>query len=168
MQVLGTAVLAILYPIGNPFYSLGLMLFEAGVLLCAGCLYSEQAWSKKLLLGAVLAGIGFQVYGLYAPEEYAGTVIICGIGLVCAGAAGIAGQEACYFKYREGWIVMFLLPLLVLANLFGKENSVLNAIGFSVLFIALLLLTGKKLRQPLAAQPITACSTTSCKPTNSP
>ena len=33
MQVLGAAVLAVLYPLESPFYTVGIMLFNAGALL---------------------------------------------------------------------------------------------------------------------------------------
>jgi uncharacterized membrane protein len=161
MQVLGAAVLAVLYPLGNPFYSLGIMLFEAGVLLAAFSFFRENSWTKKIIGAATLAGVSLQVYGFYAPEEYAGPIILGGIGFVCAGAAGMAGKEACCSKYREGWILMIVLPALVLANLFGKENLLLNAAGFAVVFLALLSLTGKKLRQPLAAQELSSSEVSS-------
>lgn len=150
MQVLGTALLAVLYPLGNPFYSIGIMLFESGVLLSAVFFFYEKLWAKKTLLVTVLAGIVLQVYGLYAPEEYAGSIIIGGIGIVCAGAAGMAGKEAYCFKYREGWLLMlFGFPVMVLVNLLGKENRLFNSIGFSLVFLLLLSLTGKKLKQSL-------------------
>jgi hypothetical protein len=43
--------------------------------------------------------------------------------------------------------MMSVLPVMVLANLLGKENHVFNALGLSVLFLLLLSLTGKKLKK---------------------
>src|SRR5512139_1208994 len=77
LQVLGAAVLAVLYPLGSPFYSAGIMLFELGALLSAITLLVRKSWIKKLLLGAVLAGIPVQAAGmLFAPPELAGTVVL--------------------------------------------------------------------------------------------
>jgi uncharacterized integral membrane protein len=150
MQVLGAAVLAVLYPLENPFYTVGIMLFEAGVILSAAYLLVWISWIKKIIFGAVVAGIALQVAGLYAPEEHAGSIIIGGIGIVCAGAAGMAGKEAYCFRYREGWLLMLAgFPLLALANLFAKENRIFNAVGFAALFLMLLFLAGKKLKEPL-------------------
>jgi uncharacterized integral membrane protein len=149
LQVLGAALLAVLYPLENPFYTVGIMLFEVGVLLSALYLLVWRLWIRITILASVVAGIIFQVAGFYVPEQYAGTVIIGGIGLVCAGAAGIAAKEAYCFKYREGWLLMSGFPIMVLINLLGKENHIVNSVGFSVLFLLLLSLMGKKLRQPL-------------------
>lgn len=161
IQLLGAAILAVLYPLGNPFYSLGIMLFEVGVLLSAASLIRKRSWVGKAIGTTVLAGIALQVSGFYAPEEYAGILLLSGIGLVCAGAAGIAGKEACCTGYREGWILMLVLFLLVAANLFGRENQIFNAVGFSALFLILLSLAGKKLRQPLAADASSICGSSS-------
>jgi uncharacterized integral membrane protein len=110
-------------------------------------------------MGSILIGIPVQILGwMYAPEQYAVSVIIAGIGLVCAGAGGMAGKEAYCFAYREGWALMWLYALLVLANLTGLYHPVLNALGFSAAFLLLLSLTGKKLRQPVLAK----CATNVC------
>lgn len=159
MQVFGSALLAVLYPLDSPFYTVGVMIFEAGVLLSAFYLLVRMTWIKKTILASVLAGIALQAFGLYAPEEYAGSIIIGGIGIVCVGAAGMAGKEAYCFKFREGWLLMLLgFPIMVLANLLGKENHVFNSMGFSVLFLLLLSLTGRKLKEPLVSK----CSATGC------
>ena len=150
LQVLGAALLAVLYPMRSPYYSAGIMLFEVGVLLAALYLLVWISWIRKIVLSSVLIGLPIQIYGaLAAPPESAGIAIIAGIGLVCAGAAGIVGKEAYCFSYREGWALMWLFPALVLLNLFGKEQIVLNALGFSTLFLLLLSLVGKKLRTPV-------------------
>ena len=159
LQVLGTAVLAVLYPLQSPFYTVGIMIFDAGVLLSAVYLLVWMSWVKTTILGSVIIGIGLQIGGLYAPEQYVGTVIIGGIGLVCAGAAGIVGKEAYCFGYREGWLLMLLgFPFTVLANLLGKENRIVNSLGFSVVFLLLLSLVGKKLRQRL----LSSCTKNVC------
>ena len=160
-QVLGAAVLAVLYPLGSPFYTLGIMLFNAGALLSGIYLLVWMSWVKKIILGSVLIGIPLQVLGwLYAPEQYAVSVILIGIGLVCVGAGGMVGKEAYCFAYREGWMLLWLYPLLVLTNLFGISHTVFNALGFSAAFLLLLSLTGKKLKQPLLSK----CSTGVCEP----
>lgn len=161
LQVLGAAVLAVLYPMRSPFYSAGIMLFEFGVLLAALYLLVWISWIRKIVLGSVFAGIPLQVYGaVAAPPEIAGPVIIAGIGLVCVGAACMAGKEAYCFSYREGWALMWLLPTMVIVNLLWREQIVLNALGFSLFFLLLLSLVGKKLRQPLLAR----CTTDVCTP----
>jgi uncharacterized integral membrane protein len=151
MQVLGAGILAVLYPLESPFYTIGIMFFEAGTVLSAVYLLVWMTWIKKVILGSIVAGIALQVAGSYAPEQYAGSIIIGGIGLVCAGAAGMAGKEAYCFAWREGWILMWLYPVIILANLIWNVSLAVNALAFSALFILNLFLTGKKLKQPLLA-----------------
>jgi uncharacterized integral membrane protein len=159
IQVIGAAMLAVLYPLGSPFYSAGIMLFEAGALLSAFYLLVWMSWIKKIILGSVLIGIPLQVIGwMYAPEQYAASVILAGIGLVCVGAGGMAGKEAYCFAYREGWMLMWLYPVLILANLTGIGHPVFNSLGFSAAFLLLLSLTGKKLKQPLLSK----CTAVAC------
>jgi uncharacterized integral membrane protein len=160
LQVLGAAVLAVLYPLASPFYTAGIMLFEIGVLLSAIYLLVWTSWVKRIILGSVLIGLMLQVAGYFvAPEQYAGSVLVAGIGFVCAGTAGMVGKEAYCFGYREGWLLMmFGFPIMVLANLLGRENRIFNSIGFSILFILLLSLVGKKLNQKL----LRACTTNVC------
>ncbi len=150
VQVLGTAVLAVLYPLQSPFYTVGIMLFDAGVLLSAVYLLVRTSWVRRVILGLAIIGIGLQIGGFYLPEEHVGRALLAGIGFVCAGAAGIAGTEAYCFGYPEGWLLMlFGFPFMMLANLLGKEDRILNSLGFSVLFLLLLSFTGKKVRQQL-------------------
>ena len=150
LQVLGAAILAVLYPLESPFYTIGIMLFEAGVLLSAIFLLVWMSVVKKFIIGSVVTGIALQLAGFYVQEQYAGLMIIAGIGLVCGGACGMAGKEAYCFGYREGWLLMLLaFPFMVLANLFGKENHIFNSLGFTLLFLLLLSLMGKKLKQRL-------------------
>jgi uncharacterized integral membrane protein len=160
MQVLGAAVLAVLYPIESPFYTVGIMLFEAGALLSAIYLLVWMRSVKIVILGSIFLGLILQAAGyFYAPEHYAGTVMIAGIGFVCVGAAGIAGKEAYCFGYREGWLLLTVVfPLVVLVNLLGKENHLFNSLGFSVLFLLILSLTGKKLKQKL----LSSCTANVC------
>ena len=148
LQVFGAATLAVLYPLESPFYTIGIMLFEAGALLSGIFLLVWMSVVKKTIIGLIVTGIALQVAGFYVQEQYAGLMIIAGFGLVCAGAAGMVGKEAYCFGYREGWLLMLLaFPFMVLVNLFGKEDHVLNSIGFSVIFLLLLSLVGKKLKQ---------------------
>ena len=160
MQVLGAALLAVLYPLENPFYTVGIMLFEAGVFLSAIYLLVWMRLVKTFILVTVIIGLTLQVAGsFFVPEHHAGSVIIVGIGFVCIGAAGMAGKEAYCFGYREGWLLaMIVFPVMVLANLLGRENLVFNSVGFSILFLLLLSLTGKKLKQRL----LSPCSTNVC------
>jgi uncharacterized integral membrane protein len=160
IQVFGLALLAVLYPLENPFYTAGIMLFEIGVLLSAVYLLVWMRSVKKFIVSSVIIGLIMQVAGsIIAPEQYAAPVIIAGIGLVCVGASGMMGKEAYCFGYREGWLLaMFGLPALVLANLFGRENRVFNSVGFSIVFLLLLSLTGKKLKQRL----LSSCTTNVC------
>jgi len=165
IQVLGTAALAVLYPLESPFSTIGILVFNVGALLSAIYLLVWMSWIKKIILGSVVIGIPLQVLGwMYAPEQYAVSVIIAGIGLVCVGAGGMAGKEAYCFAYREGWMLMWLYPVLVLANLMGIAHPVLNALGFSAAFLLLLSLVGKKLKQPL----LSPCSTNVCKTPEQP
>jgi len=159
LQVLGAAILAVLYPLQSPFYTIGIMLFEAGVLLSGIFLLVWMSVVKKVVIGSILTGIALQIAGFYVQEQYAGSMLIAGIGLVCAGAAGMVGKEAYCFGYREGWLLMLLaFPFMVLVNLLGKENHVLNSIGFSIVFLLLLSLVGKKLKQRL----LSPCTTNVC------
>ena len=162
LQLLGAAVLAVLYPLESPFYTTGIMVFEAGVLVSALFLLVRMSWIKKIIMGSVLCGLAMQVAGsFFVPEQYAGSAIVGGIGFVCAGAAGMAGREAYCFGCREGWLLMVAgFPIMVLGNLIGKENRVFNMLGFSALFLLLLSLAGKKLRQRLSA----SCTTGVCGP----
>src|SRR5450759_4376801 len=87
IQVLGTALLAVLYPLESPFYTIGIMLFDAGVLLSAIYLLVWMRSVKIFIVGSVIIGLVLQVAGtVFAPEHYAGSVIIAGIGFVCIGA----------------------------------------------------------------------------------
>lgn len=160
LQVLGAAVLAVLYPLENPLYSAGIMLFELGVLLSATYLLVWMSWVKKIILGSVLIGLVLQVVAsLIGPEQYAGSALMAGIGFVCAGAAGMVGKEAYCFGYREGWLLMMIgFPVMVLENIIGRENRIFNSLGFSVLFLLLLSLTGKKLKQRL----LSSCTANAC------
>ena len=160
LQVLGAALLAVLYPLESPFYTIGIMLFEAGVLLSAIYLLVWMRPIKIFILGSVVIGIGLQIAGtLIVPEQYAGTAIIAGIGLVCVGAGGMVGKEAYCFGYKEGWVLMLVgYPVMVLLNLLAKENRIFNSLGFSVLFLLLLSITGKKLKLPLLSK----CTTNVC------
>jgi len=54
--------------------------------------------------------------------------------------------------------MMLGFPLMVLTNLLGKEHRIFNSLGFSVLFLLLLSLVGKKLQQQL----LLSCTTDSC------
>jgi len=159
LQSLGAAVVAVLYPLENPFHTAGIMIFEVGVLMSAIYLLVWMSWVKKAIVGSAVMGITLQVLGLYAPEQFAGTVMIAGAGFVCATSAGMAGKEAYCFGYREGRLMMFGFPIVVLANLIGRENRVFNSLGFSVLFLLLLSLTGKKLQQRL----LSSCTTNVCR-----
>ena len=98
VQVLGLGALAVLYPLSNPFYTAGIMLFELGVLLSAVYLLVWMSWVKKIILGSVLIGISLQVAGYFAPEQYAGSVIIAGIGFVCVGAASAPRPRTCRMR----------------------------------------------------------------------
>lgn len=160
LQVLGAALLAVLYPLESPFYTAGIMLFETGVLLSAAYLLVWMRSVKKFIVSSVIIGLILQVAGdFFVPEEYAGSVMILGIGFVCVGAAGMVGKEAYCFGYREGWILALIgFPAVVLANLIGKENIIFNSLGFSIIFLLLLSLTGKKLKQRLLSK----CTTDVC------
>ncbi len=71
----------------------------------------------------------------------------------------MAGKEAYCFGYREGWLLMMLgFPIMVLENFIGNENRIFNSLGFSILFLLLLSLTGKKLKQRL----LSSCTTNAC------
>lgn len=161
IQVLGAGILAALYPIGHPMYTIGIMVFELGALVSGITLRVWITWIRKVILGAIVAGILVQILGLYfAPAEHALTVTFAGIGLICIGAAGMAGKEAYCFAFREGWILMWLYPFMVFMNLLGIMHQVLNAMAFSIHFLLLLSLAGKKFKQPLlSARTTTACDT---------
>lgn len=154
VQVFGLCLLAVLYPLANPFYTLGIMLFEAGVLLSALFLLVWAGWIKKIVLGSVLIGIPLQVAGNFTQPEYAVPIMILGLGLVCVGAAGMAGKEAYCFALREGWILMWMYPVVILINLIAAGHRVVNSLAFSSLFLLMLSLMGRKMNQPL----VVACA----------
>jgi uncharacterized integral membrane protein len=135
------------------------MLFETGVLLSAIYLLVWMRPVKIFIVSSVIIGFIMQVAGYFAAPEHAGLVMIAGVGLVCVGASGMVGKEAYCFGYREGWLLaVFGFPIMVLANLVGRENRIFNSLGFSILFLLLLSLIGKKLKQPLLSK----CSTDVC------
>jgi hypothetical protein len=115
---------------------------------------------KKFILISVVIGLIVQVAGYFAAsEQHAATVMIFGIGLVCAGASGMVGKEAYCFGYWEGWLLALAgFPVMALVNLAARENVIFNSLGFSMLFLLLLSLTGKKLKQPLLSK----CTTDVC------
>ncbi len=159
-QVLGAALLAVLYPPGNPFYTTGIIVFEAGVLLSAVYLLVWMRSVKTFILIMVIIGLAIQAFGpVFAAGRSSGPVMIAGIGFVCIGASGIVGKEAYCFGYREGWGLVIMFPIMVLVNLLGGANIIFNSIGFSILFLLLLSLTGKKLRQRL----LSPCSKNVCE-----
>ena len=159
IQVFGLALLAVLYPLESPFYTTGIMLFETGVLLSAIYLLVWMRPVKIFIVSSVIIGFIMQVAGYFAAPEHAGLVMIAGVGLVCVGASGMVGKEAYCFGYREGWLLaVFGFPIMVLDNLVGRENRIFNSLGFSILFLLLLSLIGKKLKQPLLSK----CSTDVC------
>jgi hypothetical protein len=157
LQVLGAAILSVLYPLQSPFYTVGIMLFEAGALLSALFLPAWKPAVKKLIIGSIAAGLALQIAGFHAQEQNAGLMIIAGLGLVCSAAAGMAGKEAYCFGYWEGWLLIPAFPFMVLVNLFCKENHALNSVGFSLVFLLLLSLAGKKLKRPLLSTATNAC-----------
>lgn len=160
LQVLGAGLLAVLYPVESPFYTAGIMLFEVGVLLSSVYLLVWMRPVKKIIVGSVLIGLTVQIAGsLLIPEQHAGQAIITGIGLVCVGASGMVGKEAYCFRYKEGWLLAALgFPVMVLANLLARENVIFNSLGFSLVFLLLLSLTGKKLKQRV----LSSCSPSVC------
>ncbi len=159
VQALGAGVLAVLYPLESPFYTAGIMLFEVGVLVSAVYLLIWMRSIKKLIVSSVVIGLVIQSAGYFsAPEQYAGSTLITGIGFVCVGAAGMAGKEAYCFGYREGWFSMVVFPVMVLTNLIGRENRIFNSLGFSLLFLLILSLAGKKIKQRL----LSSCTTNVC------
>jgi uncharacterized integral membrane protein len=151
LQVLGTALLAVLYPLESPFYTIGIMLFDVGVFISVLYLPVRMRPAKLVILGSVISGLALQVAGAsIVSEQHAGSVMITGIGFVCAGAGGMLGREAYCFGYREGWVLAAGgFPGMILTNLLGRENRIVNSLGFSILFLLLLSLTGKKLNQRL-------------------
>jgi len=161
VQALGAALLAVLYPLGNPSYIIGIMVFEAGVFLSALYLLVWMRSVKIFILVTVIIGLTLQAAGyFFSSEQSSGSVITVGIGFVCIGASGMVGKEAYCFGYREGWLLaMIVFPVMVLANLLERANLIFNSLGFSVLFLLLLSLVGKKLKQRL----LSPCSTNVCK-----
>lgn len=160
MQAFGLGILSVLYPIQHPFYTTGVMLFEAGVLVSGIFLLVWITWLKRFMLGCILTGFAVQLGGMFAPEQYVVTIQLTGIGLVCVGAAGLAGKEAYCFGWREGWILMWTYPAVILFNMAARENRIINSLAFSGLFILHLFLTGRKLRQQL----LPPCPSNPCEP----
>ncbi len=151
-QVIGAALLAVLYPLESPFYTSGIMLFEMGALLSAIFLRITLTWLKGIILVSTLTGITLQIIGLLtAPPENALVVINSGIILVCLGTSVVMGKEAYCFGYREGWILSLFYPMVLGVIMIGPERISFNSLAFSFHFLLLLSLFGKKLRQtPMA------------------
>ncbi len=85
-------------------------------------------WPAKwsVIVGLIMQEVGYFIIS----EEYAGLVLIAGIGFICVGASGMVGREAYCFGYREGWLLALIgFPVVVLANLMAKENIVFNSLG---------------------------------------
>jgi len=150
LQTLGLATLAVLYPLENPFYTVGILTFEGGVLLSSLTFFVIRHRSLIIIFVLALVALSIQFFGLSAPEEYAGSIIIGGIWLICTLAALMAGGIG--FVLKLPWfflLLLFAFPVIPLMNFFCKVNHVFNAVGFSSLFLVQLFLTGKKLQQPL-------------------
>ena len=152
MQASGMALLAILYPMQNPFFSVGIMLFETGVLFSAICLNASVP-SKVIILFMVVSGILLQLSGFFIYEEYAGFVILTGIGILCLGASGLIGREAFRTHRMESWFLATGLSLIAFANIFLKINFIFNVMSFSVLFLLLLFFTGQIFKSSDYAHP---------------
>lgn len=155
VQMLGMCGLAVLYPINNPFYTAGIMLFELGVLLSGIYLLVWISWIKKIILNSAVFGILLQIaaYNL-APEQYAVPIMISGVGFVCVAAAVIVGKEAFCCGYREGWMLIWLYPIAILINLSVGEIRVFNSVLFASMFLLHLSLSIRIFRHPLLASPI--------------
>ena len=71
----------------------------------------------------------------------------------------MVGKEAYCFGYREDWLLMMIgFPVMVLENLINRENRVFNSLGFSVQFLLLLSITGKKFKRRL----LSSCTANVC------
>lgn len=148
VQVIGLAILAVLYPLENPFFTIGIMVFEIGVLFASVPFLGSCSWLDKAVCFLTIIGILLQFLGFYAPEEYAGLIIISGVGIISAAASVITGNMLYSLKLNRGLFVLVILFLVMpLINILFNVNHVLNAAAFSSLFILLLFFTGKTLRQ---------------------
>jgi len=148
IQVIGLAILAVLYPLESPFFTIGIMLFEIGVLFSSLPFLGSSSWLDKAVCFLTVIGILVQFLGFYAPEEYAGLIIISGVGLISAAAAVITGNALYSLKLNRGlFVLVIFFPVMPLINILFNVNHVLNAAVLSSLFLLLLFLTGKTLRQ---------------------
>lgn len=148
MQITGAGLLALLFPLEHPFFTAGILVFEAGALLSAFRMIARRDPMRFIPSGAVLTGIIVQIFGLYAaPAEHAIMVTLAGVGLAGGGAALMAGITATGASAREGWMLAALYPVLVIANLSGRASFLFNTIGFSLHFLLLVALQGRLSRQ---------------------
>ena len=124
------------------------LLFDIGVVISAFFLLVWKRYIKTIIVSLTLTGILVQLISL-AGQQMPDTILITGIGSLCAGAAGLAGKEAYCFRFIEGWIIMGLLPAIILLKLTGATFFGLEAIPYALLLLLYGSLTAKKLSQRL-------------------
>lgn len=134
---------------------LGISVFYAGSLLSGIFLLVWKREIKIFILSCMSLGIILGISHLLFfknPE-----IAVVSIGFVLVGMAGLYGKEAHCFHFAEGWLLMWLFPILILVNLLiyglklqnsGSVHTILSVIYIIVMLLALSFLI-KKLRQPL-------------------
>lgn len=135
---------------------LAIPVFYSGTLISSVFLLVWKKEIKIFILGCVVSGIVLGIaYALHFRRD--AEVLIISMGLVLAGLAGLYGKEAYCFHFREGWILMWSFPVIILSNIvvysIGEGNNqtarlIFSAVYLILTFLALSFLI-KKLRQPI-------------------
>lgn len=158
---IGILIFTIYYILKSPFYySIGIMIFYAGTLLSALFLLVWRREVKIFILSCIIIGIILSIISAFfftSGSILQSEGIIVSSGFVLAGLAGLYGKEAHCFHFIEGWILMWIFPLLLLLNLivyalnlqnYPLLHFILSSIYILITILAFSFLT-KKLRQPL-------------------
>lgn len=159
IQLSGIFILTLSFILRLPFNIHGILLFETGVVLSSIFLLVWKREIKRFILFSVVLGIPLQLMGYILFPLYLKEIFIIGLGFVCVGGAGLVGKEAYCFNFFEGWLILFLYPVIIFSNLLGVGNRAF----LTMLYLFLLLLHSsflrKKLRQPLLHR----CETGVCR-----
>lgn len=133
-----------LYRTGFGLQALGLaaLLFSQNPLWCA-------AGYTLINAGVLLSGWLLQVY---IREIRAFVLMVTVIGCLLQ-VAGIAGKEAFCYRFREGWYLMPVLALVIIAFLvqYATDFTLASQVSLAVALALQLSLTVRKFRMPYAA-----------------
>lgn len=160
MQALGLA--ALLFSQNPLWCAAGYTLINFGVLLSGWLLQVYIREIRVFILAVTVIGCLIQVAGIagvatvmlatgeLSPIKY---LIPIGLGFVFAGACGIAGKEAFCYRFQEGWYLMPVLALVIIAFLvqYATGFTLASQVTLAVALALQLSLTVRKFRLPYAA-----------------